>query len=263
MKTAIQPVTYAAQDPASRALQAFSVDISGNPDRAELLNRIRGTSVTVAAGEGEALTGVIVGVEQQNTIWDRGVTTQHTLNLLAEDGLHSVPLTDVRRIKVNDAKLNEELRQALAAVAQGRDANKRPLTLTFSGPGRRRVLVGYIAEAPAWQTTYRLVLGDTPLLQGWALVQNTGQDDWNNARLSLVSGRPISFIQDLYTPLYVHRPTVQPRIPASPTPQTYDSDLLAEPVVDVMERRVIAPAAGLARRKSAAALRPLMRGRPC
>ena len=60
------------------------------------------------------------------------------------------------------------------------------------------------------------------------MVQNTGQDDWSDAHLTLVSGRPISFIQDLYTPLYVHRPTVQPRIPASPTPQTYASDLMAE-----------------------------------
>ena len=262
---AIQPVTYAAQDPASRALQAFSVDISGNPDRSVLLNQIRGTSVTVGTGEGEALTGVIVGVENQNIFRGDELTTQFTLNLLADDGLHSVSLSDVRRIKINDVKLNEELRQALAAVAQGRDANKRPLTLTFSGQGRRRVLVGYIAEAPAWQTTYRLVLGDAPLLQGWALVQNTGQDDWDDAQLSLVSGRPISFIQDLYTPLYVHRPRVQPRIPAAPTPQTYESDLMAE---FVMERGMAgaaymlaeddmpsAPAAHLARRTPASEVR--------
>ena len=255
---AIQPVTYAARDPASRALQAFSVDISGNPDRAALLNQIRGTSVTVAASDGEALTGVVVGVEAQSVVHEQGVTERHTLNLLADDGLHSLPLSDVRRIAVNDAKLNEELRQALAAVAQGRDANKRPLTLTFSGQGRRRVLVGYVAEAPAWQTTYRLVLGDKPLLQGWALVQNTGQEDWDDARLTLVSGRPVSFIQDLYTPLYVHRPTVQPRIPASPTPQTYDSDLMDmrmhEPVyggIDYAPAEAAIPPAGVSRLRQA------------
>ena len=225
---AIQPVTYAAQDPAGRALQAFSVDLGDNPSRATLLNRMRGTSITVTTGKSDTLTGVIVGVEEQTVqAPEGGVTEQHTLNLLAEDGLHAVPLSDARRLAFNDARLTEELRQALAAVAQGRDAGKRPLTLTFSGQGRRPVFVGYIAEAPAWQTTYRLVLGgDAPLLQGWALVQNTGQDDWNDARLTLVSGRPISFIQDLYTPLYVHRPRVSPRIPASPIPQTYDSDLL-------------------------------------
>ena len=234
----IRPVTYAAQDPLGRQLQAFSVDVGDNPDRATLLNRMRGTSVTVAAGEAEALNGVIVGVEAQTTsLPDGGVTERNTLNLLTEDGLHSVALESVRRLSFDDARLTEELRQALAAVAQGRDANKRPLTLAFSGASRRHVLIGYIVEAPAWQTTYRLVLGEKCLLQGWALVQNTGQEDWNDAHLALVSGRPISFIQDLYTPLYVHRPHVQPRIPASPTPQTYDSDMLAEPVMEMMELR--------------------------
>jgi hypothetical protein len=62
-------------------------------------------------------------------------------------------------------------------------------------------------------------------LQGWALVQNTGQDDWNNIHLTLASGQPISFIQDLYTPQYVPRPTIAPRIASSPTPQTYASNL--------------------------------------
>ena len=50
-----------------------------------------------------------------------------------------------------------------------------------------------------------------PFLQGWAVVENQTDNDWNNVELSLVSGRPISFIQDLYQPLYVPRPVVQPR----------------------------------------------------
>lgn len=232
--TALLPVTYAAQDPISRALQAFSVDVSDNPDRPTLLNRLRGTGVTLTTDDPHPLSGTILGVETQAIVLPNDSTIeQHMLNLLADDGLHSVPLAAVRRLQFTDAALGDELRQALAAVAQGRDANKRPVTLKFSGPQgtakKRTVQVGYLAEAPAWQTTYRLVLGDKPLLQGWALVQNTGQDDWADARLSLVSGRPISFIQDLYTPLYVFRPTVKARIAASPTPQTYAGDMLAEP----------------------------------
>ena len=50
----VRPVTYAAQDPLGRQLQSFSVDLSDNPDRATLLNRLRGTSVTVTASSGTA-----------------------------------------------------------------------------------------------------------------------------------------------------------------------------------------------------------------
>ncbi len=227
---AISPVTYAAQDPVGRALQAFSVDVSGNPSRHELLDQMRGTSVTLVTDDPAPLTGLIVGVETQyvNLPDRQGSADRLSVNVLAGDALHTVPLDSVRSLQINDAALADELRQALAAVALGRDAGKRPVTLTFKGrEGQeyRTVQVGYLLEAPAWQTSYRLVLGETPRLQGWALVQNTGQDDWENTRLSLVSGRPLSFIQDLYTPLYIHRPTVKSRIPASPTPQTYASDM--------------------------------------
>ncbi|MBV9852542.1 MAG: hypothetical protein JO250_22990 [Armatimonadetes bacterium] len=236
----IRPVTYAAQDPLGRQLQSFSVDLSDNPDRATLLNRLRGTPVTVTFGPPDAsqtVTGTIVGVETQTVTLPNGggTTQQSTLNLAAEDGLRSVALASITALKIDDPKVAAELSQALSVVAQGRDAGKRPVRLAFSGRGRRSVTVGYLTEAPLWQTTYRLVLGKAPVLQGWALVQNTGQDDWNGVGLTLVSGRPISFIQDLYTPQYVPRPTVQPRVAASPTPQTYAGNLQEEQAANAPE----------------------------
>lgn len=264
----ISPVTYAAQDPVLKALQAFSLDISDDPSRATLLGRMRGVEVTLMTEDPTPLTGIIAGVETRTVYLENsgGTTEQAWLTLLAGDSLHTVPLDSVRGLQINDAALAGELRGALAAVAQGRDAGKRPVTLTFRGEGHRTVQIGYLLEAPAWQTSYRLVLGETPRLQGWALVQNTGQDDWSEAHLSLVSGRPISFIQDLYTPLYVHRPTVQPRIAASPMPQTYGSDMAGEgqsrggmPLEEPMAGGVYAmaaPPATLSRRRSAAAEAP-------
>src|SRR5579872_7563705 len=44
-----------------------------------------------------------------------------------------------------------------------------------------------------------------PTLEGWAIVDNTTSDDWTNVRLAVVSGRPVSFISQLYEPKYVQR----------------------------------------------------------
>jgi hypothetical protein len=78
-----------------------------------------------------------------------------------------------------------------------------------------------------WKTTYRLVLSDTvsPYLQGWAIVENTTDEDWENVQLSLVSGHPISFVMDLYEPLYVRRPVVIPELFSSLLPQVYEQAL--------------------------------------
>ena len=229
----IRPVTYGALDPVSKQLQAFSVDVSDNPDPATLLNRMRGASVTVTytdATGSKTATGTIVGTQTQTVALPNngGTVQQASLTLLVDGGLKTIPLASVTDTQINDPELRRELGAALAVVAQSRDASKRPVTLTFAGHGRRHVSVGYLTEAPLWQSSYRLVLGKSPALQGWALVQNTGQDDWDNVHLTLVSGRPISFLQDLYTPLYVPRPVVQASVSASPTPQTYNGNLQAD-----------------------------------
>ena len=65
--------------------------------------------------------------------------------------------------------------------------------------------------SPVWKSSYRLIFGESgqPTLEGWAIVDNTTGDDWTNVRLALVSGRPISFISQLYQPRYVGRPTAE------------------------------------------------------
>ena len=78
-------------------------------------------------------------------------------------------------------------------------------------------------ENPIWKTSYRLVLGKDgkPYLQGWAVVENPTDEDWSDVKMALISGRPISFKMDLYNPLYVPRPTVEPELFASLRPPTY------------------------------------------
>ncbi|HTW94329.1 MAG TPA: hypothetical protein VMD30_06035, partial [Tepidisphaeraceae bacterium] len=53
------------------------------------------------------------------------------------------------------------------------------------------------------------------------IVDNETDNDWDGVQLTLVSGRPISFIEDLYQPLYVQRPVVQPQASIGVTPPVY------------------------------------------
>ena len=114
-------------------------------------------------------------------------------------------------------------------LASAHATDKKSVDLSFLGKGSRRVRVGYIQETPIWKTTYRLVLSDEkPFLQGWAIVENTSEEDWSGVNLTLVSGRPISFTMDLYQPLYIPRPEEQLELYASLRPQTYGQDLARE-----------------------------------
>jgi hypothetical protein len=222
----ISTVTYSSRDPVTRTLKTFAIDLTNNPTLAQLLAQIRGERIEVEAAN--PLVGVIVGMEtRKEAVGKDQVVDKEYLNLLTDDGLRSVPLEGIGRIKLADPKLDAELRQALAVLALGHATDKKTVTLNFTGQGEREVRVGYIQESPIWKTSYRLVLdeGDKPLLQGWAIVENTTEEDWNDVRLTLVSGRPISFLMDLYQPLYVQRPLVRPELYASLGPVVYGQDL--------------------------------------
>ena len=223
----ISAISYGSRDPVTKALKSFAIDLTKNPTLSQLLAQVRGEQVEIEAPQ--KITGVILGVETRKKHVDKELIEVQVLNLLTETGLRSVSLDTVGRIQLLNPKLDAELRQALQILALGHDTDKKTVTLNFTGAGKRMVNVGYIQETPVWKTSYRLVLSNegTPMLQGWAIVENTTEQDWTDVGLSLVSGRPITFTQDLYQPLYVQRPVVQPELYSSLTPRVYDQDMAA------------------------------------
>ena len=227
----VAPVVYAPQEPVLRALKSFSVDLSQDKSLAEMLTALRGAKVEVVAED--TIRGQVLSVETQQQSGEKGPVPVQIVNLVTEAGIKQVPILHIKAIRLLDQKLSDDLAKALGVLAASHDSGKRPLTLTFVGAGQRRVRVGYLLETPVWKTSYRLV-NDAKgmLLQGWAIVENTTDDDWHAVRLALVSGRPISFIQDLYQPLYVPRPTVAPSVIGSPAPQTYEGNLQLPPGVE-------------------------------
>jgi len=208
--------SYPTKDPIGRTLASFAVDLSGKPALPQLLEQLRGVPLTVYAPE--AVSGRILSVEKRARVVEDTRVTEHLLTLATAGGLRAVVLENVDRLRLEDPELENELDKALRTLAVARDTQRRPVTLRFEGEGERRVRVGYLVEAPVWKASYRLDLsgiggqaGDEgqARLQGWALTQNMTASDWREVELSLVSGRPLAFTMDLYTPLYAERPRLQ------------------------------------------------------
>ena len=210
----ISAVNYDSRDPVEKTLKSFAINLTSNPSLGDLLGQVRGEQIELVTygedgkqGQPATLTGAIVGVQKvKKPAGKYQVLDADQLNLMTRDGLEGVALDRVQRIRFLKPELEQEFRKALEVLATAHDKQKKTVTLKFAGNGKRIVKVGYVTESPMWKTSYRLSLDEDAkenkaLLQGWAIVENTTDEDWKQVGLSLISGRPISFQMDLYEPL--------------------------------------------------------------
>ena len=223
----VSTVTYASKDPITKTLKGFAIDLTTNPTMAQLLQQLRGERVMVEAPN--ELTGVILGVETRKVkLGDHETTETSRAQSLDRPGPSRRFARHGRPHQAGQRTTRRRTAQGAGGAGLGPLERQEVGRGEFSGKGTRHVRMGYIQAAPIWKTTYRLVLADEqkPLLQGWAIVENTSEEDWNNVDLTLVSGRPISFTMDLYQPLYMPRPEVQLELYSSLLPQLHGQDLV-------------------------------------
>jgi hypothetical protein len=95
------------------------------------------------------------------------------------------------------------------------------------GNGVREASLSYVIPAAVWKAGYRLDLSaQKPFLQAWAIVDNDSGSDWEDAELTLVSGRPVSFTQPLYPPYRLSRPMRPLEIAGAAEAQVYGGAMM-------------------------------------
>ncbi|WP_439620646.1 DUF4139 domain-containing protein [Gemmata sp.] len=244
-KGRIAAVSYDSREPISRTLSSYAINLNGQPTFAGIVAQMRGERIEVVTTPGATnqpgkLSGVIVGVETQKVPAGTTTVDAQVMNMWCAEGLRAIKLSEVQQLRFANPVIESEFRRALDTLALTHDSQKKSVSLHFAGDGPRKVQVGYVVEAPIWKTSYRMVLADKekPYLQGWALVENPTDEDWAGVKMALISGRPISFKMDLYNPLYISRPTVEPELFASLRPVTYRGGFAAkENEVAAMEKQ--------------------------
>ena len=228
----VAPVSYGIKDYVGTRAVGTDLDIPEAATPGAILKTFRGAQVVLTLRGGQTVEGRVASVSQREIPSEKGAITVEVVNVLTATGLRSIDLSEVESFRFADAALQAKFAAALEKSAglltTQLDDGARSVTLRFNGKGKRQARAGYLLEMPVWKSSYRLVLDDAkkPYLQGWAIVENPTDSDWNAVQLNLVAGRPISFIQNLAIPVYVARPVVQTDIPnASFTPQTFGEGL--------------------------------------
>lgn len=209
----IEAIAYDSTKAPEQVLAEFAFDLRRDDVLQSLLVQLRGARVEVDAAGGDAVRGAVLGLDARVETRDGVEVRVPRLSVATDDGaLVGVDLFDFRSLRFEDPALADELHRYLGVLRTTHRRDEKAVELVCDGDGEREVAISYAIEQPVWKATYRLVIPDDaatdarPFLQGWAVVDNTTEDDWTDVSLALVAGLPVSFRHDLYTPRHRVRP---------------------------------------------------------
>jgi hypothetical protein len=230
----VASVSYDSTKPLEQLLADVALSIPDQGSLVGLLPQIKGARVRVQSAKGASMgglglgpasttgdgaEGVLLGVDTADRQTADGVTKAVLVSLLTDGGeVRSFDLHGLGKLEILDAALRRDLDYYLRTQLSAKKKDSRTFTFFAQGQGRRAIRISYTLEAPVWKATYRILLGEpgasatgdrAPMIQGWAVVDNTQDEDWEDVQLSLIAGLPVSFVHDLYTPRYIKRPVVE------------------------------------------------------
>ena len=219
----VSSISYDALTPAHKLLEDIAIGAPHGAGILAVLPQIQGAEIEIAAGS-ERLRGQVLGVDIVPKEVNDSIVPVHWLSILTTDGdTVRIDVAETRSIRLLDDKVRRDLEFYLRTTLASKKRDARQFTFFAQGDGERRLRVSYTVETPVWKATYRVLLprdgsDEAPLIQGWAVVDNTQDEDWIEVDLSLIAGLPISFVHDLYSPRYLRRPVVKVEEQASIAP---------------------------------------------
>jgi hypothetical protein len=238
-------IDYATPQNREEKLAGCSVRLADDRSFRDLLVSLRGRRIRLILEQEEQATGTLLGLDEEQAPQPYP-TAKHLLadlvSLLLEDmdRVLKVRLDQVQAVEILDDRGASDLRFFLHTSLAQEAYRQVMIRLT---PGQHDLSVSYIAPAPTWRVSYRLVAehagasmqggasaapngsNGTALLQGWGIFDNRLEEDLEGISLSLVAGMPISFIYDLYTPFMPERPVVEEEARVAAAPVAFDQAL--------------------------------------
>ncbi len=221
----ISGLRYDSSQPLALKLADFPFHLGNGQPLSTVLDQLKGAALELKFAN-ETVAGAIVAARL--VAGDEKRPEREQITLLMDSGdLRNFDLGAASSIRFTDSRLQAQFKDYLAALTGARSNERRSIYIDSTDAKRRQVRAGYMIPTPVWKSSYRLIFGEAaqPTLEGWAIVDNTTSEDWTKVDLSLVSGRPISFISALYEPRYVARQRAELPDDSAAAPQLHEGAL--------------------------------------
>ncbi len=223
--SAVERVRFSTDEGLEEKLKAFPFRIHPGEGMASLLDALRGEGIESTQGGGR-VAGTILSAR---TVAATTQTPAREYVTLLEDGggIRSYEIASLGDLRFANPELGRQVAEYLRLVAEARNQDRRTVSIDLTKGAGTRLSARYMTPMPVWKSSYRMIFGkeEKPLLEGWAVVDNTSGEDWSAVSLSLISGKPVSFLTNIYPPVNVNRPFVPLPGIGSVAPVTYEAGM--------------------------------------
>ena len=206
----VSGLRYDSSEPLEQKLSEYPFRIAPGQPLSAILDQLKGAMIELKFGS-ETVRGAIISGRINPPLDEKHPQSEQITLLLSGGEMRNFELAAASSIRFLDAALQTQFQEYLETLVGARSKEKRSVYIDSTAGQSRQIFANYMIPMPVWKSTYRLIWGSggDAMLEGWAIVDNTTDEDWDNVQLSLVSGRPISFISQLYEPRYIARPTAE------------------------------------------------------
>jgi hypothetical protein len=223
-------VRYDSSMPLASKLAEFPFKLGERTPLTDFLDQLKGAKIELKLGQG-SVSGQIVGARVAQSR-ERSQTSTDVLSLLTSNGdIATYDLGSITSMRLSDPELQLQLSEYLKSLNVSRSREQKSVYVDSAKDAARKLSVAYTIPMPVWKSSYRLVLdagaAKKPMLEGWAIIDNTTSEDWTKVDLSVISGRPISFISKLYEPKFLQRQVAELEEEQPLAPKTYAMGAMA------------------------------------
>jgi hypothetical protein len=179
---------------------ATALNINSHDAMASMLTSLSGAEVLISSNSGSE-EYVLVGLEVLTRYTSNGNVEESVLVLMNETGVCRKCLNEIRDISFLQESVRTEIDKALKNNFQKIKPDSTLLDLVLSAKGDKdsKAYVQYTIPVSAWKMRYALHQEGPKCfrIEGAAIIDNCTDEDWNNFKISVVTGNPISFNTDI------------------------------------------------------------------
>lgn len=216
-------VSYEAKDTnRNKLLEDSAINLPQDNSFSALIKQLRGINVKLDL-KNTSYTGKIIGTQiiKEAPTGQAIIDSEFVLLSNTNGSIDFLKIAEITGLEILDKDVEKDFKYFLETiVGQNKEKNKM-VTIFFEGKKNSEYVLNFLQEVPAWKTSYRLFIEEkketgeeynftrNAKIQGWSIIDNVLDEDWEGVDLTLVTGLPVSFIYDSYSPAWIPRPTIE------------------------------------------------------